>query len=69
MVPKGVPAQIVEAINEAAMADLADPAFKSKLADLGGIPMPMTPAAFGKFITADIEKWAKVIKFADIKPA
>jgi tripartite-type tricarboxylate transporter receptor subunit TctC len=69
MVPKGVPAQIVEAINEAAMADLADPVFKSKLADLGGIPMPMTPAAFGKFITADIEKWAKVIKFADIKPA
>jgi tripartite-type tricarboxylate transporter receptor subunit TctC len=69
MVPKGVPAQIVEAINEAAMADLANPAFKSKLADLGGVPMPMTPAAFGKFITADIEKWAKVIKFADIKPA
>jgi tripartite-type tricarboxylate transporter receptor subunit TctC len=69
MVPKGVSAQIVEAINKAAMADLADPAFKSKLADLGGIPMPMTPAEFGKFITADIEKWAKVIKFANIKPA
>jgi tripartite-type tricarboxylate transporter receptor subunit TctC len=69
MVPKGVSAQIVEAINKAAMADLADPAFKSKLADLGGIPMPMTPADFGKFITAYIEKWAKVIKFANIKPA
>jgi tripartite-type tricarboxylate transporter receptor subunit TctC len=69
MAPKDVPAQIVEAINEAATADLADPAFKSKLADLGGIPMPMTPAEFGKFITADIEKWARVIKFADIKPA
>jgi tripartite-type tricarboxylate transporter receptor subunit TctC len=69
MAPKGVPAQIVETINQAATADLADPAFKSKLADLGGIPMPMTPAEFGKFITADIEKWARVIKFADIKPA
>jgi tripartite-type tricarboxylate transporter receptor subunit TctC len=57
MAPKDVPAQIVEAINEAATADL------------GGIPMPMTPAEFGKFITADIEKWARVIKFADIKPA
>jgi tripartite-type tricarboxylate transporter receptor subunit TctC len=67
--PKGIPPQIVEAINKAAMADLADSAFKSRLADLGGIPMPMTPAEFGKFITADIEKWAKVIKFADIKPA
>jgi tripartite-type tricarboxylate transporter receptor subunit TctC len=69
MAPKDVPAQIVEAINEAATADLADTAFTSKLADLGGIPMPMTPAEFGKFITADIEKWARVIKFADIKPA
>ncbi len=67
--PKSIPPQIVEAINKAAMADLADSAFKSKLADLGGIPMPMTPAEFSKFITADIEKWAKVIKFADIKPA
>jgi tripartite-type tricarboxylate transporter receptor subunit TctC len=67
--PKSIPPQIVEAINKAAMADLADPAFKSRLADLGGIPMPMTPAEFGGFITADIEKWAKVIKFADIKPA
>jgi tripartite-type tricarboxylate transporter receptor subunit TctC len=69
MAPKDVLAQIVEAINEAATADLADTAFTSKLADLGGIPMPMTPAEFGKFITADIEKWARVIKFADIKPA
>jgi tripartite-type tricarboxylate transporter receptor subunit TctC len=51
------------------MADLADSTFKSKLADLGGIPMPITPAEFGKFISADIDKWAKVIKFADIKPA
>jgi tripartite-type tricarboxylate transporter receptor subunit TctC len=68
MAPKGVAAQIVEAINKAVMADLADPSFKSKLADLGGVPMPMTPAEFGKFIIADIEKWAKVIKFADIKP-
>ena len=67
--PKGIPPLIVEAINKAAMADLADPAFKSRLADLGGIPMPLTPAEFGNFITADIEKWAKVIKFADIKPA
>jgi tripartite-type tricarboxylate transporter receptor subunit TctC len=68
MAPKGVAAQIVEAINKAVMADLADPSFKSKLADLGGVPMPMTSAEFGKFIIADIEKWAKVIKFADIKP-
>jgi tripartite-type tricarboxylate transporter receptor subunit TctC len=65
--PKGTPSQIVGAINKAAMADLADPAFKSRLADLGGIPMPMTPAEFGKFVTADIEKWANLIHAANIK--
>jgi tripartite-type tricarboxylate transporter receptor subunit TctC len=67
--PKGIPPLIVETLNKAAMADLADSAFKSRLADLGGIPMPMTPAEFGNFIAADIDKWAKVINFADIKPA
>ncbi len=66
--PKGTPGEIIEAINKAANADLADAAFKAKLGDLGGIPMPMSAAEFGKFITDDIQKWAKVIKFADIKP-
>ncbi len=48
-------------------ASLDDPVFKKKLADLGSLPMPMTSAEFGKYITDDITKWAKVIKFADIK--
>ncbi len=66
--PKGAPSEIIEAINSAANADLADADFKAKLGDLGGIPAPMPAAEFGKFITDDIRKWAKVIKFADIKP-
>src|ERR1700761_4763956 len=66
--PKGTPAEIIEAINKDANADLADAAFKAKIGDLGGIPMPMSVAEFGKFIADDIQKWAKVIKFADIKP-
>ena len=66
--PKGTPPEIVEAINKAANADLADAAFKTRLGDLGGIPAPMSAAEFGKFISNDIQKWAKVIKFADIKP-
>ena len=41
---------------------------KARLIDLGGTPMPMTPADFGKFIVAETEKWAKVIRAANIKP-
>jgi len=39
-----------------------------RLADLGGTPLPGSPADFGKLVADDIEKWAKVIKFANIKP-
>jgi tripartite-type tricarboxylate transporter receptor subunit TctC len=49
-------------------AGLADPKIKPRLADLGGVPMPMTSADFGKFIARETEKWAKVLKFAGIKP-
>jgi tripartite-type tricarboxylate transporter receptor subunit TctC len=66
--PKGTPGEIIEAINKAANANLADAGFKARLGDLGGIPAPMSAAEFGKFIIDDIQKWAKVIKFADIKP-
>ncbi len=65
--PKGMPAADVEVISKTMLTSLSDPAFKAKLADLGSIPMPMTTAAFGKFIAEDITKWAKVIKFANIK--
>jgi tripartite-type tricarboxylate transporter receptor subunit TctC len=41
---------------------------RGKLADLGGAPMSMTPADFRKFIEEETEKWAKVVKFAGIKP-
>jgi hypothetical protein len=41
---------------------------KAWLLDLGGTPMPMTPADFGKLIAEETEKWAKVLKFAGIKP-
>ena len=40
---------------------------KARLADLGGTVLPGSPAEFGKLITDDIEKWAKVIKFAGVK--
>jgi tripartite-type tricarboxylate transporter receptor subunit TctC len=65
--PKGMRAADIELINKTMLANLADPAFKKKLEDLGSIPMPMTVPEFGKYVADDITKWAKVIKFADIK--
>jgi tripartite-type tricarboxylate transporter receptor subunit TctC len=65
--PKSTPAEIVEKLNKEINAGLADPAMKARLADLGAEPMSMTPADFGKFIADETEKWAKVIKFANIK--
>ena len=67
-VPKDTPAEIVEKLNREINAVLTDPKLKARLADFGGVPMPMTPPEFGKFIADETEKWAKVIKFAGIRP-
>jgi tripartite-type tricarboxylate transporter receptor subunit TctC len=66
--PKGTPAEIVDALNAALNAVLAEPKLKARLAELGGAPMPTTPAEFGKFIDVEIEKWGKVVRAANIKP-
>jgi tripartite-type tricarboxylate transporter receptor subunit TctC len=66
--PKHLPAEIADALNKEVIAALAEPAMQARLADLGIAPMPMTPAECQTFITAEVEKWAKVIKFASIKP-
>jgi tripartite-type tricarboxylate transporter receptor subunit TctC len=65
--PKDTPPDIVAKLNSELNAALADPKIASRLTDLGGIPMPMTPAEYGKLIAHEIEKWGSVIKFADIK--
>jgi tripartite-type tricarboxylate transporter receptor subunit TctC len=49
-------------------AALADAEMKARLAELGSVPMPMTPAEFGKLIADETEKWAKVVKFSGAKP-
>ena len=66
--PRNTPADVVDTLNKTVNAGLADPKLKKQLDDQGGIEMAGTPADFGKLIADETEKWAKVIKFADIKP-
>jgi tripartite-type tricarboxylate transporter receptor subunit TctC len=66
--PKGTPPEIVEKLNQAVNVVLANPKLQIRLAELGGEPMPMTPAEFGKLVADETEKWAKVVKFAGFKP-
>src|SRR5688572_6513967 len=66
--PAATPRDVVDKLNKAVTAALADPKIKARILDLGGVPMPMAPAEFGRFLAAETEKWAKVIRAADIKP-
>ena len=66
--PMRTPAEIVEKLNNDINAVISDAAVKSKLLNLDVEPRAMTPAEFGKFISDETDKWAKVIKFANIKP-
>jgi tripartite-type tricarboxylate transporter receptor subunit TctC len=65
--PKRTPSEIVDKLNSEINTALGEPALKARLANFGSVPMPMAPGDFGKFIADETEKWAKVIKFADIK--
>ena len=66
--PAGTPPEIVKILNKEVNDILADPRLRARFADLGIVPMPLTPAECQRFITAETEKWAKVMKFAGIKP-
>jgi tripartite-type tricarboxylate transporter receptor subunit TctC len=66
--PKDTPRDIIEKLNKETNAALADEGFKARLADLGGVGLPGSPADFAKLIAAETDKWVKVIKFAGIKP-
>jgi tripartite-type tricarboxylate transporter receptor subunit TctC len=64
--PAGTPADIVATLNKEIKAALADPKFKARLDDLGGLPLSMSPQEFGKFLADETEKMGKVIKTAGI---
>jgi tripartite-type tricarboxylate transporter receptor subunit TctC len=65
--PRGTSDAIVEKLNKEVNAALADPQMIARFRDLGGIAMAGSPADFGKFIADETEKWAKVIRTANIK--
>ena len=60
--PKGTPPEIIDKLNQEINAALADPKVKARLAELGGILIPGSPADFGKLVAAETDNWAKVIK-------
>jgi tripartite-type tricarboxylate transporter receptor subunit TctC len=66
--PTNTPTEIVSKLNTEINAALADPKIKARLADLGGTVLPGSPSDFGKFIADETEKWAKVVRFAGLKP-
>jgi len=64
--PKGTPQPVIDTLSKAVAAALVDPTMKAKMAHLGAEPMPMGPDQFGKLLADDTEKWAKVIRAANI---
>jgi tripartite-type tricarboxylate transporter receptor subunit TctC len=66
--PKHTPAEVIDKLNKEINAGLADPDIKARLADLGGTTLGGSPTEFGKLVADEIEKWSKVVKFADLKP-
>jgi tripartite-type tricarboxylate transporter receptor subunit TctC len=65
--PKKTPVEIIDKLNKEINAGLADPKINGRIADLGATRLVLSPAAFGKLITDEVEKWGKVIRAANIK--
>jgi tripartite-type tricarboxylate transporter receptor subunit TctC len=65
--PRGTPADIVDKLNKEINAGLSDPKIRARFADLGGTPLALTPAEYGKLLADETEKWGKVIRSANIK--
>jgi tripartite-type tricarboxylate transporter receptor subunit TctC len=65
--PRNTRPDVIATINREINAGLADPNMKTRLADLGVTPIPGSPADYGELLAAEIDKWARVIRAANIK--
>jgi tripartite-type tricarboxylate transporter receptor subunit TctC len=65
--PRGTPVAIVDTLNREINAGLADPKLKARFAELGSVALYGPPAAYGKLLADETEKWARVVKFAGLK--
>jgi tripartite-type tricarboxylate transporter receptor subunit TctC len=65
--PKATPAEIVDKLNQAINAALADPQIRTRLAELGTTPLVFSPNEFSAFVQMETEKWAKVVEFSGAK--
>ena len=65
--PRGTADEIVERLNRELNVALADPATQARIAELGGTPLPGSPAEFGAFIAKEVEKWGKVVELSGVK--
>jgi tripartite-type tricarboxylate transporter receptor subunit TctC len=68
MAPKGTPTDVVNRLNTAVRKIVAQPDVKALWAKQGAVPMSMSPGEFDQYLTADIAKWATIVKAANIKP-
>ena len=67
--PKNTPAAVVDRLNNEINSAISDSSIKARLIDLGGLVLPpSSPADFGKLIADETEKWAKVIRAANVRP-
>jgi hypothetical protein len=65
--PRRLPAAVIDTLNKATNAVLAEPAAKNRFTELGAILLPGSPADFGRLLADETEKWGKVVKFSGAK--
>jgi tripartite-type tricarboxylate transporter receptor subunit TctC len=66
--PRNTPAEIVDKLNKEISAALTDPKIEARLVELGGAPLLLSAADFGRLMAEETDKWRKVIRAANIRP-